>query len=83
VTAGAPGKGPKITIPKTAAPKTLRVRTLIKGWDKGLARTRASSIWDVMLAASLIDHTYRLLRSVMVSRQNRTTSSSDCGSRNP
>jgi len=31
VTAGPPGKGPKITIPKTAAPKTLRVRTLIKG----------------------------------------------------
>jgi FKBP-type peptidyl-prolyl cis-trans isomerase len=31
VTAGTPGKGPKITIPKTAVPKTLRVRTLIKG----------------------------------------------------
>ena len=31
MTAGAAGKGPKITIPKTAAPKTLRVRTLIKG----------------------------------------------------
>ena len=31
VTAGTAGKGPKITIPKTAAPKTLRVRTLIKG----------------------------------------------------
>ena len=31
VTAGAAGKGPKITIPKTAAPKTLRIRTLIKG----------------------------------------------------
>jgi peptidylprolyl isomerase len=31
VTAGPPGKGPKITIPKTAAPETLRVRTLIKG----------------------------------------------------
>jgi FKBP-type peptidyl-prolyl cis-trans isomerase len=31
VTAGKPGKGPKITIPKTAAPKTLRVKTLIKG----------------------------------------------------
>jgi peptidylprolyl isomerase len=31
VTAGAPGKGPKITIPKSAAPKTLRVRTLVKG----------------------------------------------------
>jgi FKBP-type peptidyl-prolyl cis-trans isomerase len=31
VTAGTGGKGPKITIPKTAAPKTLRIRTLIKG----------------------------------------------------
>ena len=31
VTAGKAGKGPKITIPKTAAPKTLRVRTLTKG----------------------------------------------------
>ena len=31
VTAGKPGKGPNITIPKRAAPKTLRVRTLIKG----------------------------------------------------
>jgi FKBP-type peptidyl-prolyl cis-trans isomerase len=31
VTAGTAGKGPKITIPKTAAPATLRVRTLIKG----------------------------------------------------
>lgn len=31
VTAGAPGKGPTITIPKTAAPTTLRVKTLIKG----------------------------------------------------
>ncbi len=31
VTAGTAGKGPKITIPKTAAPETLRVRTLIKG----------------------------------------------------
>jgi FKBP-type peptidyl-prolyl cis-trans isomerase len=31
VTAGAAGKGPTITIPKTAAPKTLQVKTLIKG----------------------------------------------------
>jgi FKBP-type peptidyl-prolyl cis-trans isomerase len=31
VTGGPPGKGPKITIPKTAAPKMLRVKTLIKG----------------------------------------------------
>lgn len=31
VTAGTAGKGPKITIPKTAAPKTLRIKTLIKG----------------------------------------------------
>ncbi len=31
VTAGTAGKGPKITIPKSAAPKTLRIRTLIKG----------------------------------------------------
>jgi peptidylprolyl isomerase len=31
VTAGAPGKSPTITIPKTAAPKTLQVKTLIKG----------------------------------------------------
>jgi FKBP-type peptidyl-prolyl cis-trans isomerase len=31
VTAGTAGKGPKITIPKTAAPETLRIRTLIKG----------------------------------------------------
>ena len=31
VTAGTAGKGPKITIPKTAAPKTLRIMTLIKG----------------------------------------------------
>jgi FKBP-type peptidyl-prolyl cis-trans isomerase len=31
VTAGAAGKGPKITIPKTPAPKTLEIRTLIKG----------------------------------------------------
>ena len=31
VTAGRPGKGPRITIPKRAAPKTLRIRTLIKG----------------------------------------------------
>ena len=31
VTAGATGKGPTITIPKTAAPKTLQVKTLIKG----------------------------------------------------
>jgi peptidylprolyl isomerase len=31
VTAGAAGKGPTITIPKTAAPKTLEVKTLIKG----------------------------------------------------
>jgi FKBP-type peptidyl-prolyl cis-trans isomerase len=31
VTGGMAGKGPKITIPKTAAPKTLRIRTLIKG----------------------------------------------------
>ena len=31
VTAGSPAKGPAITIPKTAAPKTLQVKTLIKG----------------------------------------------------
>jgi FKBP-type peptidyl-prolyl cis-trans isomerase len=31
VTAGAAGKGPTITIPKTAAPTTLQVKTLIKG----------------------------------------------------
>jgi FKBP-type peptidyl-prolyl cis-trans isomerase len=31
VTAGAAGKGPTITIPNTAAPKTLEVKTLIKG----------------------------------------------------
>jgi FKBP-type peptidyl-prolyl cis-trans isomerase len=31
VKAGATGKGPTITIPKTAAPKTLQVKTLIKG----------------------------------------------------
>jgi FKBP-type peptidyl-prolyl cis-trans isomerase len=31
VTAGAAGKGPTITIPSTAAPKTLQVKTLIKG----------------------------------------------------
>jgi FKBP-type peptidyl-prolyl cis-trans isomerase len=31
VTAGAAGKGPTITIPNTAAPKTLQVKTLIKG----------------------------------------------------
>jgi FKBP-type peptidyl-prolyl cis-trans isomerase len=31
VTAGAAGKGPTITIPKTAAPKTLEVKDLIKG----------------------------------------------------
>ncbi|HEY5395161.1 MAG TPA: FKBP-type peptidyl-prolyl cis-trans isomerase [Trebonia sp.] len=31
VTAGAVGKGPTITIPKTAAPKTLQVKTLVKG----------------------------------------------------
>jgi FKBP-type peptidyl-prolyl cis-trans isomerase len=31
VTAGRAGKGPKVTIPKTAAPETLRIRTLIKG----------------------------------------------------
>ena len=31
VTAAAPGKAPTITIPKTAAPKTLQVKTLIKG----------------------------------------------------
>jgi FKBP-type peptidyl-prolyl cis-trans isomerase len=31
VTAGTAGKGPKITIPKTAAPKTLRIKTLTKG----------------------------------------------------
>ena len=31
VTAGAAGKGPTITIPKTAAPKTLQVKTLVKG----------------------------------------------------
>ncbi len=31
VTAGAAGKGPTITIPDTAAPKTLQVKTLIKG----------------------------------------------------
>jgi FKBP-type peptidyl-prolyl cis-trans isomerase len=31
VTAGAAGKSPTITIPKTAAPKTLQVKTLIKG----------------------------------------------------
>jgi peptidylprolyl isomerase len=31
VTAGATGKGPTITIPKTAAPKTLQVKTLVKG----------------------------------------------------
>ena len=31
VKAGAAGKGPTITIPKTAAPKTLQVKTLIKG----------------------------------------------------
>jgi FKBP-type peptidyl-prolyl cis-trans isomerase len=31
VTAGAAGKGPTITIPKTAAPKTLQVKALIKG----------------------------------------------------
>jgi peptidylprolyl isomerase len=31
VTAGTPAKGPAITIPKTAAPKTLQVKTLIKG----------------------------------------------------
>ena len=31
VTAGAAGKGPTITIPKTPAPKTLQVKTLIKG----------------------------------------------------
>jgi FKBP-type peptidyl-prolyl cis-trans isomerase len=31
VTAGKAGKGPKITIPKTAAPEMLRIRTLIKG----------------------------------------------------
>ena len=31
VTAGAAGKGPTITIPSTPAPKTLQVKTLIKG----------------------------------------------------
>jgi FKBP-type peptidyl-prolyl cis-trans isomerase len=31
VKAGAAGKGPTITIPSTAAPKTLQVKTLIKG----------------------------------------------------
>jgi FKBP-type peptidyl-prolyl cis-trans isomerase len=31
VKAGAAGKGPTITIPNTAAPKTLQVKTLIKG----------------------------------------------------
>jgi len=31
VTAGAAGKGPTITIPKTAAPKSLEVKTLVKG----------------------------------------------------
>jgi FKBP-type peptidyl-prolyl cis-trans isomerase len=31
VTPGAAGKGPTITIPNTAAPKTLQVKTLIKG----------------------------------------------------
>jgi FKBP-type peptidyl-prolyl cis-trans isomerase len=31
VTAGAAGKGPTITVPSTAAPKTLQVKTLIKG----------------------------------------------------
>jgi FKBP-type peptidyl-prolyl cis-trans isomerase len=31
VKAGAAGKGPTITIPKTPAPKTLQVKTLIKG----------------------------------------------------
>jgi len=31
VTVGAAGKGPTITIPKTAAPKTLQVKTLVKG----------------------------------------------------
>ena len=31
VTAAAPGKSPTITIPKTAPPKTLQVKTLIKG----------------------------------------------------
>jgi len=31
VTSGTAGTGPKITIPKTAAPETLRIRTLIKG----------------------------------------------------
>jgi peptidylprolyl isomerase len=31
VTAGSPAKGPAITIPKTAIPKTLQVKTLIKG----------------------------------------------------
>jgi FKBP-type peptidyl-prolyl cis-trans isomerase len=31
VTAGAAGKGPTVTIPKATAPKTLQVKTLIKG----------------------------------------------------
>jgi FKBP-type peptidyl-prolyl cis-trans isomerase len=38
VTAGTAGKGPKITIPKTAAPKTLRIRTLIKGSGPTVAK---------------------------------------------
>jgi FKBP-type peptidyl-prolyl cis-trans isomerase len=38
VTAGAPGKGPKITIPKAAAPKTLRVKTLIKGRGRAVTK---------------------------------------------
>jgi peptidylprolyl isomerase len=38
VTAGTAGKGPKITIPKTAAPETLRIRTLIKGCGPKVAK---------------------------------------------
>jgi len=40
VTAGAAGKSPTITIPKTAAPKTLQVKTLIKGTGPKVAKSQ-------------------------------------------